>query len=61
MICPNCGSRIEDITFMGLEEYDCRVYGVYEGHCSTCNCNWHWEDVYEFSESTIPYQIKENK
>lgn len=59
MKCPNCGSYIEDITFMGLEEYDCRVYGIYVGRCLTCNCNWHWEDVYEFSESTVPYQVSD--
>lgn len=60
MKCPNCGKTMEDVIFMNFEEYDCKVYASYEAHCHNCNYDWHWEDVYEYTETTIPYQIKEN-
>lgn len=60
MKCPNCGEVHEDITSIGMEEYDCKVYTSYEAHCHYCECDWHWEDVYEYTETTTPYQIKQN-
>ena len=60
MKCPNCGKILEDIIFMDFEEYDGKVYASYESYCPDCGCGWHWEDVYEYTETTIPYQIKSN-
>lgn len=58
MKCPNCGKTFEDVVFMDFEEYDCKVYATYEAHCHNCDSDWRWEDVYEFTESNTPYQIK---
>lgn len=60
MKCPNCGKTLEDITFFGFENYDCKVYAVYEAHCHDCHNDWHWEDVYEYTETTTPYLIRSN-
>ena len=60
MKCLNCGETLEDVTFLEFEEYDGKAYVIYEAHCHNCGCDWHWEDVYEYTESTAPYQIKPN-
>ena len=60
MNCPYCGKTFEDVIFMDSEEYDCKVYVSYEAHCPVCNCDWHWEDVYEYTETTVPHLIKIN-
>jgi predicted RNA-binding Zn-ribbon protein involved in translation (DUF1610 family) len=60
MKCPNCGKTMEDIIFMDFEEYDGKVYASYEAHCHSCNRDWHWEDVYEYTETTIPHLIRIN-
>jgi len=61
MKCPNCEKIMEDenVFFLGSEKYNWKVYLSYEGRCHNCNCTWHWEDVYDYIETTIPYQIKE--
>jgi methionyl-tRNA synthetase len=56
MFCPNCGKILEE-TFLEFEEYNCKIYATYEAHCHNCHNDWRWEDVYEYAESTAPYQI----
>lgn len=60
MDCPICGETLHDIIFINFEEYDGNVYASYEGHCHNCGRDWHWEDVYEYVETTAPYQVNSN-
>lgn len=50
MLCPKCGGIIECDDVFDQSTYDDRHIDYCCGHCATCDTDYQWKEVYEFTE-----------
>ena len=60
ILCPVCDSRntIECDDMFDLEEGDYKIIAHCVGHCTYCNTDLEWDDIYVFKETRITKPCK---